>query len=174
MLIITATQQHLRKFVLLPRTGNNCLTSIVRSWPLIATSYNSKSCCEVWIIQNRKIQASKWPATPLQFPYIVSYLCLSSLHLRLSVRTLNAKEPRGCGEAQVNCQGSQAALAPTSLHSSWQHILNKATRDRPKAHPGTGSSPGNDPPMETLKAKSPRLYSLFRVETQKSLKHSLS
>lgn len=159
MLIITARQHHLRKFLLPPRTVYNRLTSIVRRW-LRAMSCSSKCCCEVLIIRNGKIWASKRPVTPLQFPF-TDLNDLSSIHLRLSVTILNTKDPWRCEETQVNCLGNLRTLAPTSLHSSWQDCFHEATHDRTKAHPGRGPSPGSNPLMEILKGKNPQTVLWF-------------
>lgn len=67
-----------------------------------------------WLYGTRKyeLQSDQW--LPCNSPTL-SHNSVSppSLHQRLSVTILNAKDPRGCGEAQVNCLGSLGALAPT-------------------------------------------------------------
>lgn len=113
-------------------------------------SCNSKCCCEVLIIRNRKVRALKGPVTPWQFPHTVSSLSLLPPSEALSHNPKCKRSPGTRGDPGEP-PGQSGALAPTSLHSSWQQILNEATHDCAEAHPGRGSSPGSNPLMDILK-----------------------
>lgn len=143
ILIITASQQHLRKFLLLPRTGNNCLTSTVRSL-VIATSYNNKCCCEVLImwIGKFKLQSDSF-AIPLQ-----SFLTLSLL----SPPEALSHNPRfkRFPEMWGNCLGIWENLPPFPSPPGSTSLM------RPpaivwKSHSERDPSPSTTPLMGTLK-----------------------